>query len=195
MMKQAFLLRLAVILIVIVFVWSFFGIVEVWDGNFPQIEFQVSFLDKQGRPIKGVTLAVTDYKGALAYGYPVTDYREDSVPTSNNDGLMIFHHVTLGTEFGGKCRWVFFAIPVGDCEAPKYTLHFFVQDKEVSGYEYNKYLGMNNSNWSSIPKIKRQLSEIGSSPQSLPEHLRPENRSMPSTLEYYVIAKTIILNQ
>jgi hypothetical protein len=151
-MRIARLLRLAAILIIIGLVWSFFGIVEVWDGNFSQIEYQVSFLDKQRRPVKGVTLAVTDYKEALVYGYPVTDYREDSVPTSNNDGLMTFHHVTLGTEFGGKRRWLFFAIPIGDCEAPKYTLHFLLQDKEIIRYEYHKYLGMENSNWDSLPK-------------------------------------------
>lgn len=197
MIRKVLLLgaHLAVVLIIIGIVWSFFGIVELWDGGFPQVEFQISFLDEQRSPLKGVKLAVTDSKEELAFGYPVIDYRQDSVPTSNDDGLMIFHHINLTPEFGGKCRWLFFVFPVGECEAPKYTLHFLIQDKEMARYEYHKYLGEGAVSWGSLPKVKRQFSEIGNSPQSLPERLRPENRNVPPILEYRVIAKTIIVNQ
>ncbi len=171
------------------------GIVELWDGGFSQVEFQVTVINQNGRPIEGVTLSVTDHKGDSALGYPVMDFRGGLTPTSDEKGLMVFHHVNLSPEFGGKCRKLFFLIPVGVCEAPKYHLHFLLRDRELACYEYSDYLGRWPLDWKTLPKVKRPWKPMGRSPASLPEYLRLENRSMPPNLEYYVIAQTITINQ
>lgn len=184
-----------IIVIVIGLLLSFICPVIVWDGGFSQVEFQITFVDQQTKPINGVTLSVVNYSGATAFGYPVTDYREDSIPTSDDKGVMVFHHVNLSPEYGGKYRMMFFLIPVGKHEAPKYTLHFILSGKEIAHYEYNNYLGTGAPDWDSLPTVTRQWRDIGNSPPSLPEHLRPENRSMPSTLKYHIISRTIIVNR
>lgn len=186
---------LTLLLVVAGIAFACYGIQETWDGGFPQVEFQVTVIDRGGVPLEGVTLSVTSHNGETTFGYPVTDFTESLTPTSDERGLLVFHHVNLSPEYGGKCRKLFFLIPVGTCEAPRYTLHFLLRDKEVARFEYDEYLGRKPSDWSLLPKKKRRWEYVGRSSASLPEHLRPENHFMPNTLDYYVLSKIIIISQ
>ncbi len=73
----------------------------VGDGSFSQAEYQIEFLSQDGKPIEGVKLEVQDEQGNIRYGYPVTDYYTGSTPTSDENGVIIFHHVRYFAEWGG----------------------------------------------------------------------------------------------
>jgi hypothetical protein len=165
---------------------------ETWDGGFPQVEYRVHFMDQTQHPVKGVKLKVIDNRGNISFGYPVTDFREASVPTSGEDGAMVFHHVDLSPEFGGSCRKLFFLFPIGKCGPPQYNLQFLLLNRVIASFPYSDYLGT-RPNWDSLPTVKRGWEEKSHSPPSLPEHLRTENRSLPPSLEYYIIKRTIIV--
>jgi hypothetical protein len=111
----------------------------IWDGGFPQEEFEISFRDADGNSIQGVELRVEDRKGRPFYFYPVSDYATDSAPTSDENGMMIFHHVSRGLEYSGFDGHVFFIIPIGD-GSPEYICRFLRDGKEIYRIPYHKLL-------------------------------------------------------
>lgn len=167
---------------------------EVWDGGFQQVEYHINFLDEYRDPVKGVRLNVFDSQGNTSLGYPVSDLTEDLIPTSNDKGEMIFHHVGLSPEFGGKCCQLLFMFPIGKCEWPKYTLQFVLSERPVASFEYSDFEAPGRmADWKNLLIVTRKWEQRGSSSPSLPEHLRIENRRLPPQLDFYVISKTIII--
>lgn len=165
---------------------------EVWDGGFLQVEFILTILDETERPLKGVQLMVLDAQGNKSLSYPVTDFTDESIPSSDENGTMTFHHVSLSPEFGGSCSHLFFLFPVGTCEAPKYTLKLFLADYTVASIKYTDLEApVRADDWKTLPIIKREWHQKGASSPSLPEHLRIENRKIPPQLAFYVINKTL----
>ena len=79
----------------------------VWDGGFGQVEYRVKFVRADGSPTPGVQLRVENEQGTNFFHYPVTDYVDGRVPVSEGDGVLTFHHVSNGPEFGGRC-WELF---------------------------------------------------------------------------------------
>jgi hypothetical protein len=167
---------------------------ELWDGGFRQVEYRISFIDESGHPIKGVQLKVIDSQSNISWAYPVTDYTENMAPTSDEDGLMVFHHVDLSPEFGGSCHRLFFLFPIGECEAPIYTLNFLLSGQTVASFSY---IDLESpgwiSGWKNLPAVTRKWEQKRPASPSLPEHLRVENRQVQSQLDFYVINKTITL--
>lgn len=102
-----------------------------WDGSFAQSEYQVALQDTDGKPLSGVQLRVEDEEGNPACGYPVTDYFPPNAPKSGADGVMVFHHVRLGQEFGGRERRLLWLLPMGEHESPRYVCRFFHDGREV----------------------------------------------------------------
>lgn len=165
---------------------------EAWDGGFQQAEYRLTFLDEHGRPVKGVQLRVLDIEGNTSWGYPVTDFTEDLIPTSDDKGSMIFHHIGLSPEFGGKCCRLLFMFPIGQCEAPKYALHFILSGRPVVSFEYvDLEIPGRMVDWKNVPIVSRKWEQEGSSSPSLPEHLQIEHRRIPPQLDFYVINKTV----
>src|SRR5262249_3065671 len=74
----------------------------VWDGGYPVTEFQLTFVNPDGRPVEGVELRVENREGTNYFYYPVTDYLPGQTPTSDRNGLMEFHHVGRAIEFHGR---------------------------------------------------------------------------------------------
>ena len=103
----------------------------VWDGSFGQAEFQLVFQDQDGNPIQGVELCVVDRKGQNYFHFPVDDYVPGKIPTSDRDGLMLFHHVSRGIEFSGRTYYVLFAIPITEPSLPTYDCRFLYKGQEV----------------------------------------------------------------
>jgi hypothetical protein len=99
---------------------------RTWDGCFDEAEFQIKFIDVEGNPVAGVTLRVTDRMKERSFHYPVSDYSEKHSPVSGNDGVITFHHVWRGAEFGGNCCHLFFLIPLGKCSWPVYHCEFLL---------------------------------------------------------------------
>ena len=102
-----------------------------WDGHFPPREYQIVFRDASGHPLQGVRLQVEDEQGNQCLGYPVTDFVAGNAPTSDADGVITFHHVWLGLEFGGRDAYLFWLFPVGDHKPPSFVCRFFWGDQEV----------------------------------------------------------------
>ena len=111
--------------------------VMVWDGAFRQAEYQLVFVDRAVKPVPRIELYVENENGANFYHYPVTDYSPDRTPTSDDKGVLTFHHVSPSLEFGGKCGNLFWVIPVGTCDSPIFICRFFASGKEVYRCRFN----------------------------------------------------------
>ena len=102
----------------------------VWDGCFSQAEYRLLFQDRQGNPVPGIILRVENDNGDVCYESPVDDFNEESAPVSGANGVMTFHHISTGFEFGGTIHYILFCIPVGNSSAP--VRHFrFTRNGEV----------------------------------------------------------------
>jgi hypothetical protein len=109
----------------------------IWDGGFPQSEFEITFQHPDGKPLKGIELRVEDRQGRVFYRYPVSDFAPNQIPTSGEDGVMIFHHVGDGVEFGGRDWYLFGFIPIRE-GPPVYVCCFLYEGREVYRIEYDK---------------------------------------------------------
>jgi hypothetical protein len=164
---------------------------EVWDGGFPSVEFQFRFVDVNEVPIRGVELRVLTKDGDEAFGYPVTDYLSDSVPMSDENGLLSFHHLSVGVEFSGRRRHLFFLIPVETGNGiPRYTVQFLFDSTVITSYPYHK---LHPHDLASLPTVNRDVSHLGKSPSSLPDHLRIERARLPAKIKYRIVTKTIVV--
>lgn len=103
----------------------------IWDGRFPSVEYRLSFIDEEGRPIEGVKLGVETQAGGKCFAYPVNEFLPDSVPTSDSNGLMIFHHAAAYLEFSGRDTCNILGWTYSTEGPPKYTCIFVVSNQEV----------------------------------------------------------------
>lgn len=168
------------------------GQAQIWDGGFEQAEFQVEVRSHDGSPIKGIALRVVNENNDESYFYPVTDYTRADAITTDENGIMVFHHINLSPEFGGKCRQLFWTIPLGKCSPPRYWCRF------VSGQEtlYSlPFVDLYRNGDSNVQKLKRTWQGASSERVSMPEHLRPERISPNTTLEFRVYSRRIIVGQ
>lgn len=104
----------------------------VSDGAFRQAEYQIKFEGLDGKPIEDIRLEVQDKGGSISYGYPVTDYYADSIPVSDANGMIVFHHVTYFFEWGG----VFF-FGWSDVSVPEFNLRFIKSGELIHETKYN----------------------------------------------------------
>ncbi len=105
----------------------FIGTVN-WHGSFHQAEYRISFVNKNGVPLRGVELVVENSTGQLCPCYPVSDFSAKQRPASDNHGVVYFNHIQRAKEIGG-CT----AIVAGKYRriAPDFTCRFLVQGREV----------------------------------------------------------------
>lgn len=122
----------------------------VGDGAFNQSEYQITFVTRDGIPIDGVQLELLDKSENIRYGYPVTDYYEGSVPTSDANGMITFHHVQYFLEFGGA---FFFGCSTGG--PPEFDLLFTRKGKLIY---WAKYIDLDEKATGSEVTITRNVS-------------------------------------
>jgi hypothetical protein len=104
---------------------------KVSDIRYPQAEFEFIFKDRSGKPVEGIELCVEDQAGRRYYHYPVTDYLPDKVPTSNRDGVLVFHHVSELFDSGCRTTYLFDLIPLGERGVPVFICRFLHKDHEI----------------------------------------------------------------
>jgi hypothetical protein len=111
----------------------------VWCGAFSQVEYQLVFKDERGRPVVGIELAAEDEKGNLSFRYPVSDFTRVNALTSDADGVLMFHHVCNGIEFGGKYTYKRGYMPAsyGKCSPPVFRVRCLFGAKEVYAFEFS----------------------------------------------------------
>jgi hypothetical protein len=90
----------------------------------------IRFVHEDGTPIPGVELRVENEQGTNFYHYPVTDYVEGRVPTSDTNGVLKFHHVAEGPEYGGRC-WLLYGLCFGTCQGPTFVCRFLLEGQET----------------------------------------------------------------
>ena len=129
----------------------------IWDGVFLTAEIRLTFVDENGNPLEGVELRVEDRKGRAFYHYPVTDYLPGQVPTSDKNGLMVFHHADDGVIVSSESctmRFVPFAPTVAKRHFPFYYCRFLFKGLEVHKTPFS-LLDQYQGTWETVPKVKR----------------------------------------
>jgi hypothetical protein len=113
-----------------------------WDGGWPAEEYSFTFRDQHGRPVEGVRLRVENEAGTNFYYFPVADYKPEQTPTSDADGVLVFHHSSF-TWLSGQMKQVFSWSKFGwvwvevSRPLPVYVCRFLLNDKEVYRVRYN----------------------------------------------------------
>jgi hypothetical protein len=135
-----------------------------WDGGYASAEYQIVFSDRDGNPLPGVTLRVHD-ESIYRFDYPVTDLRVLRAPTSDENGLLTFHHVSRGIEFGGTIWNLFFLIKVEKTPPlPVYHCKFFHDHREIYSVKYDDLNAEVDRRWDDLPRVKRTPEELGLEP-------------------------------
>jgi hypothetical protein len=126
-----------------------------WSGGYGQIEYQITFEDGNHQPIAGIELRVEDRQGHIFYHYPVTDYLPGHIPTSDSNGLMMFHHVSDCVEFDGTETFLFNVIPVEERAGPMYICYFLYRGQEVYRLTYRELNSWRKGTWKEgVEKVK-----------------------------------------
>jgi hypothetical protein len=88
----------AFILVILISLVGLASAINFWtgEGAYPNTEFELTFEDQAGKPVRGVQLLIDDQGGRPLYHYPITDYEPGNTPTSNEIGVMVFHHSHTG---------------------------------------------------------------------------------------------------
>lgn len=166
-----------------------------WDGGFPQAEYRIRFIDEQGKAVPGVTLEVRDKDGKTSYCYPVTDFAIGSAPVSDPDGIMLFHHIELWAEFGGRCtRWLGL-FSTGKCDPPSYTCIFSLAGEEVARFDYGQTLAADGGrSFAGLPTVTRSWKKDASCGPDLPDHLSLSFRDVSTTQVFPIITKEMTIS-
>jgi hypothetical protein len=107
---------LAVLVLLVLGLASYFTTSRDWDGGFPPAELRITILDKRGHPVPGAVLQV--YHGGTqdrAISYPI--YEEHL--RSDEQGHIVCHQIVSGFQFGGHAWRLFWLIPIG-AKAPRF---------------------------------------------------------------------------
>lgn len=125
----------------------------IWDGGFPNLEAQLTFVDGQDRPVPGVQLTVLTRAGGPSHFYPVDEFLPDQSPVSDAEGQMVFHHTAAWLEFSGRYSGNLLGMRFGETFAPQYECVFHLKGREVFRTPFN----FHRREWESLrqPSITR----------------------------------------
>jgi hypothetical protein len=160
----------------------------LYDGFYWQAEYQIKFVTPDGRPIDGVQLEVLDESGNISYGYPVTDYYEGGIPTSDADGVITFHHVQYTMEWGG----MFFFGCVAGSGPQVFDLLFSENGRLIYDTKYHDF---NREVKSDTPTITRKVSvyDAGSAEAAMLSDVSEPPRIVEESLEFPVVEQTVVV--
>jgi hypothetical protein len=161
----------------------------IYDGWFLQAEYQIKFVTPDGRPIDGVQLEVLDESGNISYGYPVTDYYEGGIPTSDANGIITFHHVLYFSDWGGM---FFFGCNKGS-PPPEFDLLFTQNGKLI--YD-TKYVVLNRkADSEATATVTRKVSvyDWDSAYAAARSDISEPPRIVEESLEFYVLEQTVVV--
>ena len=136
------------------------------SAGYSMAEFQLTFVDPDDRPVKGIELRVENLEGTNFFYYPVTDYLPGQIPTSDQNGLMAFHHIPQGVEWDVKWVRIDYAffdtsdVLVGN---PQFVCRFLRDGVEVHRIGYSDLCrqgGLYNYP-ATCPVVKRRRPEPG----------------------------------
>lgn len=125
----------------------------LWDGGFPSLEAQLTFVDNQDRPVSGVKLTVLTRAGGTCHFYPVDEFLPDQALVSDAEGRMVFHHTAVFVEFSGFESRNLIGMRFGESSAPHYECVFSLNEREVFRTPFN----FHRSEWEAFrqPNVTR----------------------------------------
>lgn len=171
MRKKIMLARVAVYGVLALAILGTFSIVwgpTHWDGAYAHAEYQILFTDREGNPLDGITLTVQDDSGRLRFDFPVTNFRVLRSPRSDENGLLTFHHVGRGIEFGGTFWEPFFLFRI-ELSPPLPVFHCrFIRDGEdIHSIAYDELSAEVYKRRDGLPRVKRTREELGLEPHEV----------------------------
>jgi len=107
------------------------------DGAFHSADFIYTFVDRDGKPVEGISLEVINSEEKLSFNYPVKEFIGENSVLSNSQGILKFSHLNKGLEFGGEC-FGFGIFKYGACSAPEFKVIFKLKNKEIYSIKYNE---------------------------------------------------------
>ena len=130
---------ITILILALASVVSTFGI---WDGVIPSANIKIRIIDNQNLPISGAQLTVFEKHGfiktnkSISYDFPIQEFKRESQPISNSDGVIEVSHLSEGLEIGGGAFALFWIIPIsfGD---PKFIIHIKAPDGREQSFEYS----------------------------------------------------------
>lgn len=134
----------------------------IWDGIWDEDEYRFTFTDRDGRPVEGVRLRVENEAGVSFFHFPVADYLQDQIPTTGEDGVLVFHHVPRHF-VSGQAWWLLGVIPMGEHTGPIFVCRFLLGDREVHRVRYRDLVNKGQKTvkrlwrWPTWPELQRQL--------------------------------------
>lgn len=113
-----------------------------WVGGYGQVEYQFQFQNAVGKPLEGVALTVENKDGGkLAFDYPISEFSLNKRPVSGKDGGVVFHHVSVGAEFGEEITTrkilFLFTSEKRTGSVPDFVCRFFHKGREIYQTRYN----------------------------------------------------------
>jgi hypothetical protein len=145
-----------------------------WGGScgYGQREYQLTFIDSSGNVVEGVELKVEDERGNEFFYFPVSDYSPGQVPTSDQQGVMRFHHVSTAVEWDDYGWALFWLVPVTTVPSPVFICRFVHRGKEVYRIPYGELPDWDwpGRGWEDVSKVKRRWNWLAITPPELVPH-------------------------
>ncbi len=133
-------------------------------GAFAQAVHVVRFHDAQQNSIEGVEVVVTDKRGRIAVGYPVSNFTGRGSITSDANGELRLFHVSDGVEFSVHGGTYFYLVRAQGNGAPSYTVNYYVGDSVILSHDYfglDKELYATYRNLADWPRETHTIETVG----------------------------------
>ncbi len=142
-----------------------------WGGSYGygQREYELTFRDSKGNPVEGVALRVEDERGNDFFCFPVSDYLPAYPPTSDERGVMRFHHVSTAVEWDNYGWVVFGGVWEHSTHSPVFICRFTHRGTEVYRIPYGDlpHWDWPGRTWKDVPKVKRRWDWLAMTPAEI----------------------------
>jgi hypothetical protein len=103
---------------------SYITTIHNWDGGFPRGEFRIDVRDPEGKPVPGAVLRCTSRRtGERVYGFLVDNRAPGQELVADATGRIVAVQPSGPILFGGEAWYLFWVIPMGEQERPKFDYH------------------------------------------------------------------------
>jgi hypothetical protein len=134
---------LIILLVLILAGASLFTTFGIWDGRLPSAKFRIFVRGNKGKAISNAKLQVYENtgcfkgRGKMSYGFPLSQFKEDSQFQSSSDGVIEVSHIAKNIEIGGAAFALFWVIPITTGH-PHFSVTVSAPGYKSAEIDYNK---------------------------------------------------------